>query len=130
MTKVTLEVSRWHNNDADLDDDGPWAYRGTTSGSVDDVRVARNDYDYGYHGMETDLKPPFYVVYCEYYTGDTFGSDYEAAVCGVFTDEDDARALVEEGNKFSGFGSLSNGYYVPWTGYFEGLINLTYRRVV
>lgn len=130
MTKVTLDIERWHNNDADDEDDGPWAYRGTTSGSVNAVRVANSDYDYGYYGMETDLEPPFYVVYCEYMTGDTFGSDYQAEVCGVFENEDEAAALVEEGRNFQGFGELSNGYYVPWTGYFEHLLSLRYERVV
>lgn len=120
MTKVNLDLTTWHNNDAE-EGDGPWLYRGTTSGMVNRVYISTNDYDYGFRGIETDLKPPFYVVYAEYYTGDTFGSDYEACIVGACKTHEEAEALRQEAEDFKGYGSLSNEFYVPWNGYFESL---------
>lgn len=128
MTRVNLDVTMWSNDDGE-DSDEPYSYRGTTDGTVDRVYVSTRDYDYGYRGYETDLQPPFFVVYSEYYTGDTFGSDFEAAICGVFKTEEEAREFEEEARDFKGFGSLSNGYYVPWNGYFESLLDIKIERV-
>ena len=128
MTKVNLDVTTWHNND-DEEGDGPWLYRGTTSGMVDRVYISNDDYHYGYRGMETDLEPPFYVVYATYFTGDTFGTDFEACIVGVTKDQHEADALVTEAREFKGFGQLSNGFYVPWNGYFESLESVRCERV-
>jgi len=128
VTRVNLDVTTYHNNDAE-DSDEPYSYRGTTDGYVNRVYISTDDYNWGYRGMETDLEPPFYVVYAEYRTGDTFGSDYEAAVVGIVKTEDEADALIAEARAYEGYGSLSNGYYVPWNGYFESLIALRTERV-
>lgn len=127
MTKINLRVRTWHNNDDDKDG-GPWSYRGTTSGEVAGVEIV-NDTQWGYNEYETDLEPPFYVVYCEYYTGDTFGRDYRAEIIGVFEESWEADVLVREARDFKGHGSLSNGYYIPWNGYFESLIGLHIEQV-
>lgn len=108
-------------------DDG-WD-RGDTSGSIDGVFISERDYDRSYSGMDTDLEPPFYVVYASYTTGDTFGNDFAACVVGVVKEESEAIALSDEARDFSGFGSLSNGFYVPWNGYFESLISVAYERL-
>lgn len=130
MTRVNLDVNTWHNDDAE-EGDGPWRYRGSTSGTINSVRVVPegDNYGWGYTGAETDLEPPFFVVYAEYYTGDTFGSDYEATVVGVVKTEEEAMDLTREAEQFQGFGSLSNEFYVPWNGYFESLISVRYERV-
>jgi hypothetical protein len=130
MTKINLDITRQYNNDGE-DSDEPYSYRGTTSGWVNGVTVHDDSSDYftSYNGLATDLKPPFYVLYCEYETGDTFGSDYEASVIGVSKEYADMELLREEAEKFEGFGQLSNGYYVPWNGYFEHLIALTIAEV-
>lgn len=128
MVHVALKTSTWHNHDAD-DDDGPWSYRGTTNGTVDRVYIARTDYDRSFEGMDTELEPPFWVVYATYMTGDTFGSDWRAEIVGVFKHEDEAKELAREAQGFKGFGSLSNGYHVPWNGYFETLLEIQVERV-
>jgi hypothetical protein len=128
MTKVNLDITTYHNNDGE-DSDEPYSYRGTTSGTVDSVYVSTDDYHYGYRGMETDLDPPFIVVYAEYMVGDTFGSDYEAAIVGIVKTQEEADDLLNEAEKYEGYGSLSNGYYVPWNGYFESLRGLHYETV-
>jgi hypothetical protein len=127
MTRVCLDVRTWHNDDDDKDG-GPWSYRGTTSGTVERVYVSYNDYDYGYRGTETDLEPPFFVVYATYYTGDTLGYDFEACVVGVVKEEWEAYALREEARSEKGW-SLSNGFHVPWNGYFDSLIDIHIERV-
>jgi len=128
MTRVTIDFTTTFNNDAE-EGDGPWLYQGSYDGYVNEVRVARNDYDYGYYGKETDLEPPFYVAYCEYYDGGTFGSDYYAEICNVYKTEEEAADFVERARAFSGFGEV-DGYYIPWNGYFASLINVSYQRVV
>lgn len=128
MTRVNLDLSIYHNNDGE-DSDEPYSYRGTTSGHVDRVYISYDDYNYGYRGMETDLDPPFFVVYATYTTGDTFGSDFEAAIVGVVKSEDEARALALEAKDYEGYGSLSNGFYVPWNGYFESLESIHIERL-
>lgn len=131
MTRVDLDVTTWHNNDGE-DSNEPYSYRGTTSGSVDGVRILKKNessYGWSYRGLETDLEPPFYVAYATYYTGDTFGSDFDAVIIGVTKTEDDIIALVEEAENFTGYGSLSSGVYVPWNGYFESLIGVNYERL-
>lgn len=128
VTKVNLDVVTSHNNDGD-DDGGRWSYRGTTSGYVSNVYVSDSNYNYSYRGFETPLDPPFYVVYAEYTTGDTFGSDFEACIVGVEKDAETADALATEARNKTGFGELSNGFYVPWNGYFEHLDSIHVRRV-
>jgi hypothetical protein len=125
---VNLDVSIYHNDDGE-DSDEPYSYRGTTSGHVDRVYISERDFDYGYRGMETELTPPFYVVYAEYMTGDTFGSDYEACIVGVVKTSQEADSLLSEAEDFAGHGALSNGFYVPWNGYFERLLGLHYEQV-
>jgi len=119
MTFVSIDISRYYSREPDPDDS--WDI-GDQDGHVDRVYIATRDYERGYNGMETDLVPPFFVVYAEYSTGCTFGTDYEACIVGVVKSLEEADALEEEAKNFSGFGSLSNGFYVPWTGYFERLI--------
>lgn len=128
MVKVNLEVTTRHNNDGE-DSSEPYSYRGTTSGTVERVYISTDDYHYGYRGMETDLEPPFYVVYGSYYTGDTFGSDFDACVIGVEKLSAEAEALAKEASEFKGYGQLSNGFYVPWNGYFESLISVNWELV-
>jgi hypothetical protein len=128
MTKVNLDISTWQEDPGD-DSGEPYSYRGTTGGMVDKVYVSDSDYDYGYRGMETDLDPPFYVVYAEYMQGDSFGSDYEACIVGVVATQQEADDLLKEAEEYKGFGSLSNGFYVPWNGYFEHLLGLHYEQV-
>jgi hypothetical protein len=128
MTKVNIDITTWHNGDAE-EGDGPWLDRGTTSGHVDKVYISNNDYNYGYRGMETDLHPPFFVVYADYTTGDTFGSDYEACIVGIVKTEEEADALAFEARERRGSGSLSNGFYVPWIGYFESLQGIYTERI-
>ena len=130
MTKVAIDISRHYNNDGEDDSTDRWRYRGSYSGNINRIYIAKKDYDYSYNGLETDLEPPFYVVYCEYYTGDTFGSDYEASLIHAYEDEDDAIALVRTAREFKGYGTLpGTEFYVPWNGYFETLISVDYERV-
>lgn len=130
MTKVNLDIRTWHNNDGEESDE-PYSYRGTTSGSIDRIYIVRDDdgYSWGYRGYETDLEPPFFVVYADYYTGDTFGTDYDATIVGIVKTDEEAIDLVREAREKSGFGELSNGFYVPWNGYFESLIGVYSERV-
>lgn len=128
MTKVNLSLVSWHNNDGD-EGDGPWLYQGTTDGYVDRVYLSYNDFDYSYRGVETDLTPPFFVVYAEYHTGSTFGSDIEADIVGIVKTSEEALGLKLEAEEFTGFGELSNGYYVPWNGYFESLQKIGVERL-
>lgn len=105
-------------------DDG-WD-RGDTDGYIDDVQAVKvsddmDRYRFGYRDQETELTPPFYVVYAGYTTGNTFGSDFEATVVGITATREEAEALADEAREFVGFGELSNGFYVPWNGYFESL---------
>jgi hypothetical protein len=125
MTKVNIDIHTYQSREPY--DDG-WD-RGDTNGSVERVYIANKDSDYSYRGFETDLEPPFYVVYASYYTGNTFGSDFEACIVGVTKTEDEAIALKTEAREFKGFGELSNGFYVPWNGYFESLIDVYHERL-
>jgi len=129
MTKVNLDITTWHNNDGDEDDDGPWRWQGTTSGTVDRVYISYDDHSYGYRGIETDLEPPFFVVYAEYEDGGTFGIDYDAEIVGVVKTEEEARALKKEAEEFKGYGQLSNGHYVSWNGYFAHLHSVSIERI-
>ncbi len=126
--RVELETQIWHNNDEE-EGDGPWRHRGTTSSMVTGIKIARDDYGYSYRGMDTELERPFFVVYATYYTGDTFGSDWDCTIVGIVNEYDEARRLEDEARAFTGFGSLSNGFHVPWTGYFESLENISIGEV-
>lgn len=120
--RAYLDVDTWVDREGD---DEPWGDRGATWGQVRKVGVSKisdkEEWRYSYRDAETDLKSPFYVVYATYVTGDTFGSDWEATIVGICKDRDEAEALETEAREFGGFGALSNGFYVPWNGYFESL---------
>lgn len=128
MTKVCIKTSIYYNNDGE-DSNERYSYRGTTSGSVDEIFVSDNDYDFSYEGLETDLEPPFYVVYATYMSGDTFGSDWNAVIVGAEKEYDKAKELLNEATEASSFGELSNGFYIPWIGYFEHLETLEIEHV-
>lgn len=98
-------------------------------GAVTRVFVVNNDYEWGYRGYDTELDPPFYVVHATYETGDTFGNSFDAVIVGVCADPKDAHALLQEAANFEGSGSLSNGFYVPWNGYFDRLLSLHIRKI-
>ena len=118
MLHVSLIVHTYTTLDPDPEDGWDW---GQHDGYVDRVVVVDDEYGRGYTGADTDLDRPFFVVYAEYYTGNTFGSSMEASVVGVVKTYEEASALRDEAEQFKGFGELSNGYYIPWTGYFESL---------
>lgn len=120
-----MAVSIWHNNDAENSTER-FSYRGTQSGKVDRIYIVPegDDYNWGFRGFETELEPPFYVIYATYTTGDTFGSNFDARIVGVCKEFAEATELMDEAENFTGYGELSNGFYVPWTGYFESLKSL------
>ena len=123
--RVYLTERTWQSREPY--DDG-WD-RGDTDGHVTGVHAVKvsdgmDRYAFGYHDMETELTPPFYVVYAEYSTGNTFGSDFASCVVGVCATREEAEALEDEARAFVGFGELSNGFCVPWNGYFERLHGL------
>lgn len=132
MTRLKIDYTTVFNNDADESDpEDRWAWTGTHSGFVNDVRVCRNKaYDRSYDDYETDLDTPLYAVYATYTDGGTFGSDWYASVIGACSTEDEARALVQEAKDFEGYGQLSSGVYVNWTGYFASLEDVQYTRVI
>lgn len=125
MTRVNIDVHTYQSREPY--DDG-WD-RGDTDGYVERVYISQGDYDYSYRGEETELEPPFYVVYAGYYTGNTFGSDFEATVVGVVKTVEEAESLRDEAEAPGGFGSLSNGFYVPWNGYFERLDKVSIKHL-
>lgn len=125
MTKVNIDIHTYRSREPY--DDG-WD-RGDRDGYVERVYVTTDDYGYSYRGQETNLEPPFYVVYAGYYTGDTFGRDFEATVVGVVKTVEDAETLRDEAQSFDGYGKLSNGFCVPWNGYFESLDSVAIKHI-
>lgn len=94
---------------------------GAVDGAVADVRWVQTDFDRHYNDMETDLDGDVWVVVAGYNVGDSFGSGFEAVVCGVFATEWEAETFRAKAESYEGYGSMPNGFVIPWNGYFESL---------
>lgn len=117
MTNVNIETRTWYGRKPDPDD--RWD-TGEREGEVVGIRV--NDDYVDYNGIETDLNPPFYVVYAQYYDGSTFGRDFYANVLGAFENFEDAEEFARN--------TLSvTDHSVPWNGYFAKLISIEVEHV-
>lgn len=79
----------------------------------------------------------YFVVYCVYSSGDSFGSEFGKYEFLAFFDSEEKasdliRVLLEETKKEEYKYSVEHDgvvYYLPWVGYFESLEELTYRKV-
>lgn len=129
--RVDLKVTTWCVREADDDD---WD-NGDFDGSVETPRIVNNNdrYGFSYRGVDTDLEPPFYVVYCGYYTGNTFGRDYDGTILKIVKEEWQADELV---SKLRGAGKHDysitydgESISIPWNGYFESLDGIYVERL-
>lgn len=129
MTRVDLDVQTWLVREAE--DDG-WD-NGDFDGSVGAPMIipSSDKYHHTYRGKDTELEPPFWVIYCGYVTGNTFGTDYDGEILAIVKDEDEALELYYLFKAEKGFGFEYKGehYSVPWNGFFESLGSLDMVRL-
>lgn len=110
-----VDVQTWITREADPENS--WS-RDSTGGSVS-IRSAKLVSRDGYGVLQTAFSvapgDTVYLVWAQYSTGDSFGSDggkYE--LCAVYDNAEDAATERERLEKVTDFS-------VPWTGYFEDL---------
>ena len=118
MVRIGLKIEYWMAEEPIPGDS--WDC-GVRDGSVLRPFVVASELEKSYRDKEVELELPLYVVVGEYSTGSTFGSDFEAEIVDCLSEEWAAHALAAEARSFTKYGNLSNGYRVPWNGYFERL---------
>jgi hypothetical protein len=127
MTRVGLTFREYTVREPNPNDN--WDI-GDRDGSVEQVFIADgNQYNWSYRDHETELEPPFYVVYAEYYTGCTFGTSAEADIITVVKTAEEADVIVEKATAAKKYDIEGLDYHVPWNGYFESLKSVRYERL-
>lgn len=125
MTRVNIDVREWTEREPEPDG---WD-NGDSWGEVTRVYISDSDYNWSYRGKETDLVPPFYVVYAEYGTGGTFGREFEACVVAIVKDVDEADRIADKAREAKGYDIEGTDFYIPWNGYFESLSAVHVERI-
>jgi hypothetical protein len=117
------------------DPDDSWDRGNTdTYNDIQGIEIVEKD---DWYDLETEFDlikgREYYLVYCEYTTGDSFGSDGgRIDFIQLYKTLDKAEACIKDlrgsDDKYSGKIIMESGrtliYGIPWTGYFESLENL------
>jgi hypothetical protein len=119
MTLIKIETDTQFENLGGYDPDDRWtrdSFSGVTT--IQSAKIVDRD-EFNTIPSKDDfvIGDKAHIVYAQYTTGDSFGSDggnYE--LLGAFKSKDDANKCEQHYRSLS-----SDDYSVPWNGYFESL---------
>lgn len=133
---LEIEYGDRTTNLGGYDADDPWSRDSTRSDyTVTGAKIAGSKSRYGACPIsDCEVGDKIYVIWADYQTGDTFGSDSAIEFLAAFKSEAKARRCFDKANhktKDSGWDiqvELDDGtqytVHIPWLGYFEHLEEL------
>lgn len=135
MTKFNVVTNSYYYETSEADPNDNWSRASTAADiSVSGVEIADNYFDIALPA-EYDPSKPLYLLWADYATGDSFGTDdnqFEAV--DLFQDLENAerarlQLLCTEPNGYTRDDGTHIAYHAPWIGYFEKLNDLYVKKV-